>query len=56
MFIQNIPPEAMPIIARYERNATTPKMVEQIMRSNFGIDVRSVACDHGADARPAHTG
>ena len=42
MFVQNIPPEAMPIIARYERNACTPKMVEEIMRSNFAIDVRSV--------------
>jgi len=40
--VQNIPPEAMPIIARYERNATTPKMVGEIMRSNFAIDVRSV--------------
>jgi pimeloyl-ACP methyl ester carboxylesterase len=42
MVVQNIPPEAMPIIARYERNATTPKMVAEIMRSNFAIDVRSV--------------
>jgi class 3 adenylate cyclase len=42
MIVQNIPPEAMPIIARYERNATTPKMVAEIMRSNFAIDVRSV--------------
>ena len=42
MVVQNIPPEAMPIIARYERNATTPKMVGEIMRSNFAIDVRSV--------------
>ena len=33
MVVQNIPPEAMPIIARYERNATTPKMVAEIMRS-----------------------
>jgi pimeloyl-ACP methyl ester carboxylesterase/class 3 adenylate cyclase len=40
--VQNIPPEAMPIIARYERNASTPKMVGEIMRSNFAIDVRSV--------------
>jgi pimeloyl-ACP methyl ester carboxylesterase/class 3 adenylate cyclase len=42
MVVQNIPPEAMPIIARYERNACTPKMVGEIMRSNFAIDVRSV--------------
>ena len=42
MVVQNIPPAAMPIIARYERNATTPKMVAEIMRSNFAIDVRSV--------------
>src|SRR6185312_4925187 len=42
LFIQNAPPEATPIIAHYERNATTPKMVEQIMQSNFAIDVRSV--------------
>ena len=42
MVVQNIPPEAMPIIARYERNASTPKMVAEIMRSNFAIDVRSV--------------
>jgi class 3 adenylate cyclase/esterase/lipase len=40
-FVQNVPPEAAPIIARYERNATTPKMVEEIMRANFAIDVRS---------------
>ena len=40
--IQNIPPEAMPILARYERNASTPKMVAEIVRSNFAIDVRSV--------------
>jgi hypothetical protein len=40
--VQNIPPEAMPIIARYERNATTPKMVVEIMRSNLAIDVRNV--------------
>ena len=40
--MQNIPPEAMPILARYERNASTPKMVAEIMRSNFEIDVRSV--------------
>jgi pimeloyl-ACP methyl ester carboxylesterase len=40
--VQNIPPEAMPIIARYERNACTPKMVAEIMRANFAIDVRSV--------------
>src|SRR6185312_10513481 len=42
LVVQNIPPEAMPIVARYERNATTPKMVGEIMRSNFAIDVRSV--------------
>ena len=40
--IQNVPPEAMPILARYERNASTPKMVAEIVRSNFAIDVRSV--------------
>src|SRR6185312_14242277 len=38
----NIPPEAMPIIARYERNATTPKMVVEIVRSSLTVDVRSV--------------
>ena len=42
MVVQNIPPEATPIIARYERNACTPKMVEEITRSNAAIDVRSV--------------
>jgi pimeloyl-ACP methyl ester carboxylesterase len=41
LVVQNIPPEAMPIVARYERNATTPKMVGEIMRANFAIDVRS---------------
>ena len=45
MVVQNIPPEAMPIIARYERNATTPKMVAEI------IDVRSYCLDHGSHAR-----
>ncbi|RDH79822.1 alpha/beta fold hydrolase [Mycolicibacterium moriokaense] len=42
ILVQNIPPEATPIVARYERNATTPRMVEQILRSNFAIDVRHV--------------
>jgi class 3 adenylate cyclase/pimeloyl-ACP methyl ester carboxylesterase len=42
MLVQNIPPEAIPVVARYERNACTPKMVEEIMRSNFAIDVRDV--------------
>jgi len=42
LVVQNIPPEALPIVARYERNATTPKMVGEIMRANFTIDVRSV--------------
>ena len=39
--MQNIPPEAAPIVARYERNACTPRMVAEIMRSNIEIDVRS---------------
>ena len=55
MFVQNIPPEAMPIIARYERNACTPKMVVEIMRSNFD-DAQRIARDHRSHAGPAHTG
>ncbi len=41
LVVQNIPPEAAPIVARYERNACTPRMVAEIMRSNIEIDVRS---------------
>ncbi len=41
-FIQNAPdPEtARATIARFERNACTPKMAAEIMRRNFEIDVR----------------
>jgi pimeloyl-ACP methyl ester carboxylesterase len=39
--LQNVPPEATPIVARYERNACTPKMVVEIMQANAAIDVRS---------------
>ncbi len=41
-FLQETPDEAVPILARFERNACTPHMAEQIMRSNFAIDIRSV--------------
>jgi class 3 adenylate cyclase/pimeloyl-ACP methyl ester carboxylesterase len=40
LVVQNIPDEAVPVVARYERNACTPKMVEEIMRANIAIDVR----------------
>jgi hypothetical protein len=40
LVVQNIPPEALPIVARYERNSCTPQMVAEIMRSNVTIDVR----------------
>jgi pimeloyl-ACP methyl ester carboxylesterase len=42
MVVQNIPPDALPIVAKYERNACTPQMVKEIMRSNVSIDVREV--------------
>jgi class 3 adenylate cyclase len=43
IFIAGMPdtPEAVQLIARYERNASTPAMVEEIQRSNLGIDVRA---------------
>ena len=40
MFVQNLPPEAMPIIARLRANACTPKMVDEIMDPTSGVDVR----------------
>jgi pimeloyl-ACP methyl ester carboxylesterase len=36
------PEDAMPILAKYERSACTPQMVEEIMRKNGEIDVRDV--------------
>lgn len=42
LVVQHIPEEAIPIVARYERSACTPKMVEEIMRSNAAIDIRDV--------------
>jgi len=42
LVVQNIPDEALPVVARYERSACTPKMVEEIMRSNISIDVREI--------------
>lgn len=42
LVIQNIPESAVPIVAHYERNACTPKMVEEIMRSNIAIDIREI--------------
>jgi class 3 adenylate cyclase len=41
LFVQNAPDEALPFLARYERNSCTPHMVEEIMRLNIGMDVRS---------------
>ena len=42
LVVQHIPESALPIVARYERSACTPKMVEEIMRSNISIDVREI--------------
>ena len=42
MVVQNVPEEAIPSLARYERNASTPRMVEEIMRANASIDIRDV--------------
>jgi class 3 adenylate cyclase/pimeloyl-ACP methyl ester carboxylesterase len=39
MFVQNAPDEALPMLARYERNSCTPHMVEEIMRRNVEMDV-----------------
>jgi class 3 adenylate cyclase len=41
-FIQNAPDEALPLLARYERSSCTPHMVEEIMRRNIEIDIRSI--------------
>jgi pimeloyl-ACP methyl ester carboxylesterase/class 3 adenylate cyclase len=36
------PEDATPVLARYERSACTPHMVEEIMRKNGDIDVRDI--------------
>lgn len=41
VFIQGAPDEALPFLAKYERNACTPHVVEEIMRRNVEMDVRS---------------
>jgi len=41
LFVQNAPDDVLPLLARYERNCCTPHMVEEIMRCNVGMDVRS---------------
>jgi class 3 adenylate cyclase len=41
VFVQNVPDEALPTLARYERNSCTPHMVEEIMRKNVEMDVRA---------------
>lgn len=41
-FVPDAPEEALPTLARYERNACTPHMAEEIMRRNIEIDVRDV--------------
>jgi len=42
LFVQHLPedPETDRVLARYERNTSTPSGVVEIMRSNVGIDVR----------------
>lgn len=41
-FVSGIPQERRAAIGRFERSACTPHMVEEIMRANFGIDIRSL--------------
>lgn len=41
-FVSGIPEERRAEIARFERSACTPHMVEEIMRANLGIDIRSL--------------
>jgi len=53
--VQNIPDEALPLVARYERNACTPKMVEEIMRSNLSIDIRDILSAISAPTLVAHS-
>jgi class 3 adenylate cyclase/alpha-beta hydrolase superfamily lysophospholipase len=42
MIMQDAPDDALPLLAKYERNSATPKQVAEIMRANITIDVRSI--------------
>jgi len=39
-FCPDVPEDALPLLARYERASCTPQLVEQIMERNIEIDVR----------------
>ena len=53
--VQNVPDEAMPILARYERERMHATDGRRDHASNLSIDVRDVlAGDHDADADHAH--
>lgn len=54
-FIQNAPDEAIPLLARYERSSCTPLMVEEIMRANIEIDIRSVLSAISVPTLVVHT-
>lgn len=41
VFVQGAPDEALPLLAKYERNSCTPQGVGEIMRRNVEIDVRA---------------
>ncbi len=55
LVIQHVPEESIPLLARYERNSCTPKMVEEIMRSNMAIDIREVLSTVSVPTMVAHT-
>ncbi len=55
LVIQHVPEEMIPLLARYERNSCTPKMVEEIMRSNMAIDIREVLSAVSVPTMVAHT-
>jgi class 3 adenylate cyclase len=55
LVVQHVPEEAIPLLARYERNSCTPKMVEEIMRSNLSIDIREVLSAISVPTMVAHT-
>lgn len=55
LVIQDVPEEAIPLLARYERNSCTPQMVEEIMRSNLSIDIREILPTISVPTMVAHT-
>lgn len=53
--IPDAPDDALPLLARYERNASTRHMVEEIMQKNIEIDVRDILSAIGVPTLVVHT-